>query len=132
MSMTDPVADMITRIRNAHRAKHERVEVPASKLKMGIAKVLKREGFIKNYKLTQDKKQGVLRIYLKYSDENQAVIQGVTRVSKPGKRVYKGYDDIPESKGGFGVLILSTSRGIMSDSDARTKKVGGEVLCEVW
>lgn len=132
MSMTDPLADMLTRIRNAQHAGHERVEIPASKLKMGVAKVLKKEGFVKNYKLIQDKKQGILRIYLRYTDENKPVIGGLKKVSKPGRRVYSGYDEIPPVRGGFGVVILSTSKGIVSDRDARTQKTGGEVLCQVW
>lgn len=132
MAMTDPLADMLTRIRNAHHAGHDKVEVPSSRLKMGVAKVLKKEGFIKNYKLIQDNKQGVLRIYLKYSDEDLPVIQGIERVSKPGRRVYAGYDNIPAVKGGFGVSVVSTSKGIISDREAASKKIGGEVLCQVW
>ena len=130
--MTDPLADMLTRIRNAHRARHEKVEVPSSRLRMGVAKVLKKEGFIKNYKLVQDQKQGVLRIYLKYSDEDKPVIQGIRKVSKPGRRVYSGYEKIPVPRGGFGVTVLSTSKGIMSDKEAVLKKIGGEILCHVW
>ncbi len=131
MSMTDPLADMLTRIRNAQRARHEKVEIPASKLKMGVAKVLKKEGFIKNYKLTQDKRQGILRVYLRYID-SEPVIRGLKRISTPGRRVYAGYEDIPPVRGGFGTMILSTSKGIYSDRDARGKKIGGEVLCQVW
>ena len=132
MSMTDSLADMLTRVRNAQRAGHDRVEIPASKLKMGVAKVLKKEGFIKNYKLIQDKKQGVLRIYLRYSDENKPIIRGIKKVSRPGRRVYSGYKDIPPLHSGFGVIILSTSKGIITDRDARGQKLGGELLCQVW
>ena len=130
--MTDPLADMFTRIRNAHRAGHEKVEMPSSRLKMGIAKVLKKEGFIKNYKLIQDNKQGVLRVYLKYTDEDEPVINGLSQVSKPGRRVYAGYGEIPPVKGGFGVTVLSTSRGVLSDKEAVSRKAGGEVLCQIW
>jgi len=132
MSMTDSLADMLTRIRNAQRAGHDRVEIPASKLKMGVAKVLKKEGFIKNYKLIQDKKQGVLRIYLRYTDENAPIIRGIKKVSRPGRRVYSGYKDIPPMHAGFGVVILSTSKGIITDREARGQKLGGELLCQVW
>jgi len=132
MAMTDPLADMLTRIRNAYRAGHDKVEVPSSRLKMGVSKVLKKEGFIKNYKLIQDNKQGLLRIYLKYSDEDQPVIKGIKRVSKPGRRVYAGYDNIPLIRGGFGVSVMSTSKGVVSDKEAASKKIGGEVLCQVW
>ena len=132
MAATDQLADMLTRIRNAQRAGHDKVEVPASKLKMGVAKVLKKEGFVKNYKLVQDKKQGVLRIYLKYTDSNEPVIRGLQKISRPGRRVYRGHEDIPPVRGGFGIVILSTSKGILSDRDARGGKIGGEVLCQVW
>ena len=132
MTMTDSISDMITRIRNAHQAGHDRVEIPASKMKMGVAKVLKKEGFVKNYKLIQDKKQGILRVYLKYTDENQPVIRGVKKISRPGRRVYRGFEDIPSVSGGFGVVILSTSKGILSDKDARSQRIGGEILCQVW
>ena len=132
MSMTDSLADMLTRIRNAQRAGHDRVEIPASKLKMGVAKVMKKEGFIKNYKLIQDKKQGMLRIYLRYNDDSTPIIRGLRKVSRPGRRVYSGYEDIPPLHGGFGVVILSTSKGIITDREARSQKVGGEVLCQVW
>jgi small subunit ribosomal protein S8 len=132
MSMTDSLADMLTRVRNAQRAGHDRAEVPASKLKMGVAKVLKKEGYIKNYKLIQDKKQGMLRIYLKYDDGNEPVIRGLKRISKPGRRVYSGYDNIPPVLGGFGVVVISTSKGIITDREARAQKMGGEVLCQVW
>ena len=132
MTMTDPLADMLSRVRNAHRAGHDKVEVPSSRLKMGVAKVLKKEGFIKNYKLIQDNKQGILRIYLKYTDEDEPVIVGLKKVSRPGRRVYAGYEDIPPVRGGFGVTVLSTSKGIVSDKDAAVKKIGGEVLCQVW
>lgn len=132
MTMTDPVADMLVRVSNAHQAGHDRVEIPASKMKMGIAKVLKKEGFIKNYKLIQDKKQGILRVYLKYTEENEPVIRGLKKISRPGRRVYRGFEEIPSVRGGFGVVILSTSKGILSDKDARSQRIGGEILCQVW
>lgn len=132
MTMTDPLADMLTRIRNAHQANHEKIEVPSSKLKMGVAKVLKKEGFIKNFKLIQDNKQGILRIYLKYTDAKKPVINGLIRISKPSRRVYTGSEDIPPIRGGFGVTVMSTSKGICSDREARQKNMGGEVLCQVW
>lgn len=130
--MTDPLSDMLARIRNAQKAGHEKVEVPSSHLKMGVAKVLKKEGFIKNYKLVQDNKQGMLRVYLRYGDDDKPVIGGIVKISRPGRRVYAGYDKIPAVRGGFGIAVLSTSRGIMSDKEATQKKVGGEVLCQVW
>lgn len=132
MTMTDPLADMLTRIRNAHQANHEKIEVPSSKLKMGVAKVLKKEGFIKNFKLIQDNKQGILRVYLKYTDEKKPVIKGLIRISKPSRRVYTGSEDIPPIRGGFGVTVMSTSKGICSHREAQEKNMGGEVLCQVW
>lgn len=129
--MTDPIADMLTRVRNASRARHEKVEIPSSRLKMGIAKILKREGFIKNYKLVQDSKQGLLRIYLKYNAD-VPVITNLARVSKPSRRVYRAHDNIPKPGGGFLVTILTTSKGVMTDKDAKANKVGGELICVVW
>jgi small subunit ribosomal protein S8 len=130
--MTDPLADMLTRIRNACIARHERVDIPASKLKLEIARILKEEGYIKNFKLIKDNKQGILQIYLKYEEGGRPVIEGIERVSKPGRRVYTGADDIPRVLGGLGIAILSTSRGVMTDHKARKMHVGGEVLCKVW
>ena len=132
MTMTDPISDMFTRIRNAARAKHKRVDIPASKLKLAIAEILMREKFIINYKLIEDQKQGVLRLYLRYTDDEESMIQGITRVSKPGRRQYRGKDEIPWVKGRVGVAIMSTSQGVMTGRDARRRGIGGEVLGYVW
>ncbi|HET8576026.1 MAG TPA: 30S ribosomal protein S8 [Methylomirabilota bacterium] len=129
---SDPVADLLTRIRNASRAEHEKVDVPSSKLKVKIAEILKEEGFIKNFRLIEDDKQGVLRVYLKYGAGNEKIISGLVRVSRPGRRVYVTKDKIPSILGGMGVAILSTSRGVMTDRDVRKGKLGGEVLAYVW
>ncbi len=130
--MTDPIADMLTRIRNAGKTKHEKVDVPSSKLKLDIAKILKDEGYIKNYKLVKDRKQGVIRVYLKYSDDETPVIQGIRRISKPGRRVYVGSDAIPRVMGGLGTAILSTPKGMQTGRQAKKDNVGGEVVCHVW
>jgi len=130
--MSDPIADLLTRIRNASRAEHEKVDVPASKLKTKIAELLKEEGFIKNYRLIEDTKQGILRIYLKYGAGNEKMISGLVRVSRPGRRVYVGKDKIPSILGGMGVALLSTSRGVMTDRESRKQQIGGEVLAYVW
>ncbi|HEU5163204.1 MAG TPA: 30S ribosomal protein S8 [Thermoanaerobaculia bacterium] len=132
MSMTDPVADMLTRIRNGIQARHERVEIPASKLKVEIARILKDEGFISNYKVVEAEVQAVLRVYLKYADDGEPVIHGIERLSRPGRRVYRGKKEIPRVLGGLGLSIISTSRGVMSGSQAAQRGVGGEVLCQVW
>jgi small subunit ribosomal protein S8 len=132
MSMTDPIADLLTRIRNGSMAKLQKVDIPASNLKVGIATVLKNEGFIKNYKLISDQKQGTLRIYLKYIDEKDSVITEIKRISKPGGRRYVKSDAIPKVKQGLGIAILSTSKGLMTDKSAREAGVGGEVICTVW
>jgi len=132
MVMTDPLADFLTRIRNASRAHFERVDVPSSKIKLGIAKLLKEEGYIKNYKLIKDKRQGILRVYLKYDEANTPIIEGLERVSKPSCRVYVRYDKIPQVLSGYGTAILSTSRGVLTDREARKQKVGGEFVCKVW
>lgn len=129
---TDPIADMLTRIRNASNAEHEKADIPASKLKLRIAEILKEEGFIKNFRLIADKKQGILRVYLKYSAGNEKMISGLVRVSTPGRRVYVTADRIPSLLGGMGVAILSTSQGVLTDRESRTRKLGGEVLCYVW
>jgi small subunit ribosomal protein S8 len=129
--LTDPIADMLTRIRNATRIKAEKVDVPISRLKLEIAKILKEEGFIKGYKILRDKRQGILRIVLKYVD-GESVISGLERVSKPGRRVYAGKKEIPRVMGGIGVAILTTSKGILSDKTCRREGVGGEILCYVW
>jgi len=132
MSMTDPVADMLTRIRNANTARHDRVEVPASRLKEEIARILQDEGFIKSYRYMEDQKQGMLRIYLKYSSDKQKTISGIKRISKPGRRVYIGKSELPRVLNGLGIAIISTSRGVMTESDCKRTGVGGEVLCYVW
>ena len=132
MSMTDPIADMLTRIRNANMVNHQKVDIPSSAMKVSIATVLKQEGFIKNYKVISDNLQGILRIYLKYIDEKDAVINEITRISKPGGRVYVKADKIPEVKCGLGIVILSTSKGVITDGAARKAGLGGEVICTVW
>jgi len=130
--MTDPIADLLTRIRNASRAEHEKVDIPSSKLKVKVTELLKDEGFIKNYRVIEDDKQGVLRVYLKYGVGNEKIISGLVRVSRPGRRVYVTKDKIPSILGGMGVAILSTSRGVMSDRESRKQQLGGEVLAYVW
>lgn len=131
--MTDPMADMLSRLRNANKAKHEKVDIPASNLKVHLARILKEEGYIKNYKLVKDGKQGVLRIYLKYEGETKKqVIKGIKAISRPGLRKYVPSGEIPYVLRGLGISILSTSRGVVTDREARKLKVGGEVLCSVW
>lgn len=132
MSMTDPIADLLTRIRNGNMAKLQKVDVPSSNLKVNLANVLRAEGFIKNFKVISDQKQGILRIYLKYIDEKDTVINEIKRVSRPGSRRYVKHDDIPEVKNGMGIAILSTSKGILTDKSAREAGVGGELICTVW
>ena len=132
MSMTDPIADMLTRIRNAQRAAHELVNIPSSKLKINVAKVLKSEGYIKNFRIISDGQHRFIRIFLKYDKEGVAVIEGIKRVSKPGCRVYAGSDEIPKVLNGYGINILSTSKGLVTDNEARKMGVGGEILCAVW
>ena len=132
MSMSDPIADMLTRIRNSGKAEFEKVDIPGSKLKIELARVLKEQGYIKNYKFLEDDKQGVLRIYLKYAGERQPVIYGIERVSKPSRRVYKKAKEIKSVLNGLGISIISTSKGLMTDKEARKANMGGEVLCNVW
>ncbi len=132
MAMTDPIADMLTRIRNANAAKFAKVDIPASNLKVHIARILKDEGFIKNYKVIKDNRQGLLRVYLKYDEKNQQVLSNLHRVSRPGRRVYAGKDNLPRVLNGLGVAILSTSKGVITDREARKLGVGGEVLCKIW
>jgi small subunit ribosomal protein S8 len=132
MSMTDPIADLLTRIRNAAKENHEKLEVPASRLKANVVRVLKEEGYIKNFRLMREEGLPVIKIYLKYDDAGANVIQGIKRVSRPGLRKYSGYDSFPKPLSGAGIAIVSTSKGVMTGSKARTQKVGGEVLCEVW
>lgn len=130
--MTDPIADMLTRIRNAILIKSEKVDIPASKIKVDISKILKEEGFVKSYKIIKDKKQGLLRITLKYTPDNESIITGLRRISKPGRRVYVGKDELPRVMGGVGLAIITTSKGVMSDKKCRQEGVGGEVLCYIW
>lgn len=132
MSMTDPVSDMLTRVRNASQALHDRVEVPASKIKVELARVLHEEGFIRSYRILEDNKQGIIRIYLKYSETEERVISGIKRISKPGRRVYVNKSLLPRVLGGLGVAVISTSQGVMTDRTCRKSNVGGEVLCHVW
>lgn len=132
MSVTDPIADFLTRLRNANMAQHEKVEIPSSRLKLELAKILKEEGYIKSYKMVEDNKQGLIRINLKFGPSSERVITGLKRISKPGLRVYAKKDEIPAVLGGLGVAILSTSQGVMTDKSARETQVGGEVLCYVW
>ena len=132
MQITDPIADMLTRIRNANNAKHDTVDVPASNMKKSIAQILLDEGYIKNFQLIDDGTQGVIRITLKYGAGKEKVISGLRRVSKPGLRVYARNDEIPKVLGGLGVAILSTSKGVMTDKEARAAGVGGEVLAYIW
>ena len=132
MNMTDPIADMLSRIRNGVRAKLSKVDIPASKLKAEIARILKDEGYVSNFKQIEDDKQGVLRVYLKYGPGMERVITDVQRVSRPGCRIYCGKDQIPRVYGGLGINILSTSRGVMTGKTAAREGVGGEILCNVW
>lgn len=132
MQITDAIADLLTRVRNASSAKHESVDIPASNLKKDIARILLDEGYIKNLELIDDDKQGVIRIALKYSANKQNVITGIKRISKPGLRVYANRDELPKVLGGLGIAIISTSKGIMTDKKARKEGVGGEVLAFIW
>ncbi|WP_027410247.1 30S ribosomal protein S8 [Anoxybacteroides tepidamans] len=132
MVMTDPIADMLTRIRNANMVRHEKLEVPASKMKKEIAEILKREGFIRDVEYIEDNKQGILRIFLKYGPNNERVITGLKRISKPGLRVYAKANEVPRVLNGLGIAILSTSQGILTDKEARQKGTGGEVLAYIW
>ena len=132
MVMTDPIADFLTRIRNANMAKHESLEVPASKIKRDIAEILKNEGFIRDVEYIDDDKQGIIRVFLKYGKNNERVISGLRRISKPGLRSYVKADAVPKVLNGLGIAILSTSEGVMTDKDARAKKIGGEVIAYVW
>lgn len=132
MVMTDPIADMLTRIRNANTVRHEKLELPASNVKKEIADILKREGFIRDYEYIEDDKQGVIRIFLKYGATNERVITGLKRISKPGLRVYAKAGELPRVLGGLGIALVSTSNGVMTDKDARQQQIGGEVLAYVW
>ena len=132
MTMTDPIADMLTRIRNANVVKHETVDVPASNMKKELSRILLEEGFIRGYDVIEDGKQGIIRIQLKYGQTGERVISGLKRISKPGMRVYSSKDEIPKVLNGLGVAIMSTSKGILTDREARKENVGGEVICYVW
>ncbi|MDR2141203.1 MAG: 30S ribosomal protein S8 [Deltaproteobacteria bacterium] len=132
MSMTDPIADLLTRVRNALIARHDRVDIPASRLKVAIVRIMKDEGFIKNFKISRDNKQGLIRILLKYNERNAPVINGLERVSRPGRRLYLKSAEIKPVLSGLGVMIVSTSRGVMTDKEARRHNLGGESLCQIW
>lgn len=130
--LSDPLADMLTRIRNAGKAKHKSVDIPGSRIKVAMADLMKREGYIKNYKFIKDNKQGVLRVFLKYDANDRHVIFGLERVSKPSRRVYVAKDEIMPVLNGLGVSVLSTSKGILTDRQAKKENIGGEVLCNIW
>lgn len=130
--MTDPIADFLTRIRNANMVRHESLEVPASKIKKDIAEILKNEGFIKDVEYIDDDKQGIIRVFLKYGKNNERVISGLKRISKPGLRSYVKADEVPKVLNGLGIAIISTSEGVITDKEARAKKIGGEVLAYIW
>jgi len=132
MSMTDPIADMLTRMRNGLTASYSTVDIPSSRLKVDIAKVLKTEGFIKNFKVIEDQKQGMMRIFFKYDEKGAPIISGLKRMSRPGCRMYSKGDRIPQVLNGFGINILSTSKGIMTDKQAKKMGIGGEIICSIW
>ena len=132
MVMTDPIADMLTRIRNANIVRHEKVEIPTSTVKKQIAEILKREGFIRDAEYVEDNNRGIIRIFLKYGPNNERVITGLKRISKPGLRVYTKSQEVPKVLGGLGIAILSTSQGVLTDKEARQAKAGGEVICYIW
>lgn len=132
MVMTDPIADFLIRIRNANMAKHESLEVPASKIKRDIAEILKNEGFVRDVEYIDDDKQGIIRVFLKYGKGNERVISGIRRISKPGLRSYVKADAVPKVLNGLGIAILSTSEGVITDKEARAKKIGGEVIAYIW
>ncbi|MEJ6348103.1 MULTISPECIES: 30S ribosomal protein S8 [Holzapfeliella] len=132
MVMTDPIADYLTRIRNANMVKHDSLEVPASTMKKAISEILKNEGFIRDYEVIEDNKQGIIKVFLKYGKNNERVITGLKRISKPGLRTYVGANDVPKVLNGLGTAIISTSNGVITDREARAKNVGGEVLAYIW
>lgn len=132
MNMSDPIADLLARVRNALGARHEKTDVPASRFKVELARILKDEGYIKNYKVMDDRGGNLLRLYLKYDETGNPVIHGLARTSKPGRRFYRGKDELPEVLGGLGVSIVSTSQGLLSGNDAKKRGLGGEVVCTVW
>lgn len=132
MSLSDPIADMLTRVRNANQAMNEKVDIPASKMNEDIADILKKEGYITDFKIIDNRKQGVLRIVMKYGPGQERIITGLRRVSKPGRRVYRGAREIPRVMGGLGIAVVSTPKGVLTDKQSREANVGGEILCEVW
>lgn len=132
MVMTDPIADYLTRIRNANMAKHDSVEIPASNIKKSISEILKREGFIRDYEVADDNKQGVIKVFLKYGPNGERVISGLKRISKPGLRNYVSAEDLPKVLNGLGIAVVSTSAGVITDKEARQKNVGGEVIAYIW
>jgi small subunit ribosomal protein S8 len=132
MAMTDPIADMLTRIRNAMTARHEQVDIPSSKIKLELARILKAEGFIKNYKVIQAEPQDQLRVFLKYDNQKHSAILGIEKLSKSGRRMYVSVEEIPSVRGGLGMIILSTNKGLVTDKQAKELKVGGELICKVW
>jgi small subunit ribosomal protein S8 len=132
MSASDPIADMLTKVRNAVQARHEKVDIPASKLKLEIVKILKTEGYIKNFKKVQEEGHSIIRVFLKYDEANAPVIHGIEKISTPGRRVYSGYKDLPRVYNGYGTLIVSTSTGVTTGKKAKEKMVGGELVCTVW
>ena len=132
MSVSDPIADMLTKVRNANAARHEKVDIPTSKLKLEIVKILKTEGYIKNFKKIQTDGQNSIRIFLKYDEENNPIIHGLSKVSKPGRRVYTGYREMPRILNGYGIMVISTSDGVITGRKAVEKQVGGELICTVW
>ncbi|MDR1616517.1 MAG: 30S ribosomal protein S8 [Syntrophomonadaceae bacterium] len=132
MAMTDPIADFLTRIRNGNMVMHETVEIPSSRIKIAIARIMREEGYIKDFEYIEDGKQGIIRVYLKYGTNKQKIITGLKRISKPGLRVYVKKDEIPKVLGGLGTAVISTSQGLMTDKNARKSKLGGEVICYIW
>src|SRR5574344_214990 len=132
MSASDPIADMLTKVRNAAQARHEKVDIPTSKLKLEIVKILKTEGYIKNFKKVQEDEKSIIRIFLKYDEANAPVIHGIEKISTPGRRVYSGFKDLPRVYNGYGTLIVSTSSGVTTGKKASEKMVGGELICTVW
>jgi small subunit ribosomal protein S8 len=132
MGMTDPIADMLTRVRNGNSAKFSKVDIPASKIKIQIARILKDEGFIKNFKVIKDNRQGLLRLYLKFDEKNHQVLSSIRRISRPSRRFYAKKDNIPKVLNGLGISILTTSKGVMTEREARKQGVGGEIICTVW
>jgi small subunit ribosomal protein S8 len=130
--VSDPIGDFLNRIRNAQKARFDKVDVPASRIKTNLGRILKEEGYIKNYKFIRDDKQGILRIHLKYGEGREGALAGAKRISRPGRRIYVGHEKIPRVLNGMGISIISTSRGVMTDREARKERIGGEVLCSLW